>query len=170
MVNVISQELTQLQPEKAQQYQERANSINTELTQIDQWITTQIVTIPPEKRKLVTTHDALGYYVNAYDLEFEGALGGFSTEESPTAARVSELVKEIRKTEVPTIFAETSVNPKLIEIVAKEAQVTVSERELYADGLGKKGTDGDSYQKMLIANTQTIVTELGGHYTFFSAK
>jgi manganese/iron transport system substrate-binding protein len=71
---------------------------------------------------------------------------------------------------VPTIFAETTVNPKLIETVAKESQVRVSDRELYADGIGEKGTDGDTYQKMLIANTQSIVEGLGGKYTTFQPK
>lgn len=167
MVNVISQELAKLQPDQAQVYQERAKEINDQINSIDQWIKTQIATIPPKKRKLVTTHDALGYYVSAYDLEFTGALSGLSTEESPTAARVSELTKDIEKTQVPTIFAETSINPQLIATIAKEAKVKVSPRELYADGLGEKGTEGDSYQKMLIANTKTLVEGLGGKYTPF---
>ncbi|MBR8827894.1 MAG: zinc ABC transporter substrate-binding protein [Gomphosphaeria aponina SAG 52.96 = DSM 107014] len=170
MVNVIAQELENLQPDFAQKYQENANFINAEITQIESWIAGQIATIPPEKRKLVTTHDALGYYVNAYELEFEGALSGLSTDESPTAARVGELITEVKESNVPTIFAETSVNPKLIETVAREANVKVSERELYADGLGEKGADGDSYQKMLIANTQTIVEGLGGSFTEFQAE
>ncbi len=168
MIKVISQELQKLQPVETQQYQENAKSLQEEITAIDNWISTQIATIPPEKRKLVTTHDALGYYVRAYGLKFEGAIGGFSTEESPTAAKISELVKEIKKTNVLTIFAESSVNPKLIETVAKEAQVKVSTRELFADGLGEKETEGATYQKMLIANTQTIVEGLGGNYTAFA--
>lgn len=167
MVNIIAQELEKLHPEQAQEYQKNAKAMDAEITRIDNWISAQIATIPPQKRKLVTTHDALGYYVDAYQLEFEGAIAGLSTEESPTAARVSELVKDIKKTNVPTIFAESSVNPKLIETVAREAQVKVSERKLYADGLGEKGTDGETYQKMLVANTQTIVEGLGGKYTPF---
>ncbi|ACK64855.1 periplasmic solute binding protein [Rippkaea orientalis PCC 8801] len=167
MVEVIAQQLKNLQPNQSKKYQNNQEKIATELTLIDRWIKEQITTIPAEKRKLVTTHDALGYYVNAYDLEFEGALEGFSTEESPTAARVSELVKEIKKTKVPTIFAESSINPKLMTTVAKEANVKVSEANLYTDGLGESGTRADTYQKMLIENTQTIVTGLGGNYQSF---
>ncbi|WP_052537460.1 metal ABC transporter solute-binding protein, Zn/Mn family [Gloeocapsa sp. PCC 73106] len=170
MVKVIAQELETLLPRQALLYQQNAQSIITELAEIDTWIAQQIATIPPEQRKLVTTHDALGYYVNAYGLEFEGALSGLSTDESPTAARVTELVRNIQATQVPTIFAETSVNPQLIETVAREAKVTVSERELYTDGLGEEGTDGDTYQKMLIANTRTIVEGLGGTYTPFQLQ
>lgn len=167
MIEVITQGLTQLQPDLEQTYQTRSNDITTELGKIDQWIGVQIATIPTEKRKLVTTHDALGYYVTAYDIDFQGALSGLSTEESPSAGTVGNLVKEIKKTQVPTIFAESSVNPKLIETVAKEANVQISSQELYADGLGEKGTEGESYQKMLISNTKTIVEGLGGQYTGF---
>lgn len=168
MIEVITQGLTQLQPDLAEKYQTRSNEIKTELGKIDQWIGVQVATIPSEKRKLVTTHDALRYYVTAYGIDFQGALSGLSTEESPSAGTVGNLVKEIKATQVPTIFAENSVNPKLIETVAKEANVQVSNQELYADGLGEKGTEGESYQKMLISNTRAIVKGLGGQYTEFN--
>ncbi|MCU0532448.1 MAG: zinc ABC transporter substrate-binding protein [Hydrococcus sp. Prado102] len=170
MVKVIAGELERLEPNNASQYQNNAKEITEELTQIDSWIKSEIATIPADKRQLVTTHDALGYYADAYGLIVEGALQGISTDEAPTATRVSNLVKDITKTKVPTIFAETTVNPKLIETVAKESKVQVSDRELYADGIGEKGTDGDTYQKMLIANTQSIVEGLGGKYTPFQPK
>ena len=127
----------------------------------------QIATIPLKQRKLVTTHDAFGYYSKAYGIPIEGALGGISTEEAPTPARVGALAIYIKKQGVPTIFAETTINPKLIEAVAKEAKVKVSDRELFADGLGENGTEGETYQGMLIANTRTIVEGLGGKYTNF---
>lgn len=170
MVQVITQQLGTLQPNKVEQYQNNQVKLTEELAAIHSWIKEQIATIPVGQRKLVTTHDALGYYVNAYDLTFEGALEGFSTEESPTASRVSELVKDVKKTKVPTIFTEYSINPKLIEAVAKEANVNVSPQQLYTDGLGGKGTGGDSYQKMLISNTKTIVTGLGGTYQSFKTQ
>lgn len=167
MVEAIADSLEQLAPNNTSVYQTNAEKITNELTQIDTWIKSQIATIPANKRKLVTTHDALGYYVNAYGLSFEGALEGLSTEAQPTAARVSELVKDIKKTGVPTIFTEISNNPKLMETVSKEANVKVSDKELFADGLGEKGTAGETYQKMLIANTEAIVEGLGGKYTPF---
>ncbi|MEH2372808.1 metal ABC transporter solute-binding protein, Zn/Mn family [Nostoc sp.] len=93
-----------------------------------------------------------------------------STEEAPTPARIGVLANDIKKEGVPTIFAEATINPKLIEAVAKEAKVKVSDRELFADGLGEKGTEGETYQGMLIANTRTIVEGLGGKYTAFQPK
>ena len=166
----ISKSLISLRPDQAETYAKNTAKIVSELEQIDVWIKAQIATIPESSRKLITTHDALGYYAQAYDIPVEGALNGISTEEQPTPARVKELVEVIKTSKVPTIFAEVSINPKLITTVAKEANVKVSERELYADGLGAKGSEAETYAGMLIANTRTIVEGLGGKYTAFQLK
>jgi manganese/iron transport system substrate-binding protein len=170
IVETIRDNLEKVSPSNAVQYTDNAKKMTSELTQIDSWIKSQISTIPANQRKLVTTHDALGYYSKAYGIPVEGALQGISTEERPTAAREKELVGVIKNANVPTIFAETTVNPKLIEAVAKDGKVKVSKREIFTDGLGEKGSEGDTYTKMLIANTQTIVEGLGGKYTAFEPK
>ncbi|MFN5657304.1 MAG: metal ABC transporter solute-binding protein, Zn/Mn family [Pseudanabaena sp.] len=166
----ISKSLSSLRPDQAETYAKNTAKIVNELEQIDIWIKAQIATIPEASRKLVTTHDALGYYAQAYGIPVEGALNGISTEEQPTPTRVKELVEVIKTSKVPTIFAEVSINPKLITTVAKEANVKVSERDLYADGLGTKGSEAETYTGMLIANTRTIVEGLGGKYTAFQLK
>ena len=170
MVAVIAEGLTQIQPDLKEQYNTQSQTIQAELEQIDQWIKQQVATIPANKKKLVTTHDALGYYLEAYNFEFDSVLSGFGTEESPSAGMVADLVKEIKESQVPTIFAEISVNSQILETVAREANVQLSPKSLYTDSLGGKGTEGDSYQKMLIANTITIVKGLGGEYTAFSSQ
>jgi manganese/iron transport system substrate-binding protein len=173
MAEVIEQNLAKLAPNNRELYTKNAEALKAELTQIDSWIKSQIATIPKSNRKIVTTHDAMGYYAAAYNIPVEGALQGLSTEEKPTATRVKKLVDEVKITKVPTIFAEVVVNPKLIETVAKESNVKLSDRELYSDSLGEPGTQGDTYPKMLVANTETIVKGLGGKstpFTFKSAK
>jgi len=170
IAETISDNLEKLSPNNAAQYTSNTEKMTSELAQLDSWIKSQISTIPANQRTLVTTHDAMGYYSTAYGIPVEGALQGISTDERATAGRVKELVGEIKSTKVPTIFAETTVNPKLIESVAKEANVKVSDRKLYADGIGEKGSEGDTYEKMLIANTQSIVEGLGGKFTPFQAK
>jgi manganese/iron transport system substrate-binding protein len=170
MVGVIQTNLAQIVPDNAELYTKNAQALKEELTQIDSWIKTQIATIPQTQRKIVTTHDALGYYADAYDIPVEGALEGLSTDEKPTATQVKSLVDTVKETKVPTIFAETVVNPRLIETVAKDAKVKVSERELFSDSLGEPGSEGDTYAKMLIANTQTIVEGLGGKFVPFEPK
>lgn len=167
MVEAIRSNLEKVAPDNAQLYATNAEKVTGEIKQIDSWIQKTIATIPANQRKLVTTHDALAYYTQAYNIEYEGAIQGLSTEAQPTAARIAELVKQIKQENVPTIFAESTHSPKLIERVAQEANVKVSPQELYADGLGEPGTDADSYQKKLIANTKAIVEGLGGQYTAF---
>lgn len=170
IAQAISKSLSELRPDQAAIYSANTTKLVNELEQIDAWIKTQVATIPETYRKLVTTHDALGYYAQAYGIAVEGALNGLSTDEQPTPTRVKELVNVIKSSQVPTIFAEVSINPKLITTVAKEANVKVSERELYADGLGGKGSEAETYAGMLIANTKTIVEGLGGKFTPFQLK
>ncbi len=170
IAQAISKSLITLRPDRAEIYTKNTAKLTNEIEQIDTWIKSQIATIPETSRKLVTTHDALGYYAKAYGIPVEGALNGISTEEQPTPTRVKELVEVIKSSKVPTIFAEVSINPKLITAVAKEANVKVSDRELYADGLGAKGSEAETYTGMLIANTRTIVEGLGGKYNPFQLK
>jgi manganese/iron transport system substrate-binding protein len=170
MAGVIQTNLAQLAPANAELYTKNAEALKEELTQIDSWIKSEIATIPKANRKIVTTHDAMGYYAAAYGIPVEGAIQGISTEEKPTATRVKELVDSVEATKVPTIFAEIVVNPKLIQTVAKEANVKLSDRELFSDSLGEPGSEGDTYPKMLIANTQTIIEGLGGKFTPFAAQ
>jgi manganese/iron transport system substrate-binding protein len=167
MAEVIRQKLTTLLPSQAARYNSNAQPLIQQLKQLDAWITTQVATIPAANRKLVTTHDAFGYYAKRYNIPIEGALQGITTEEAPTAKRVTELVREIKSTQVPTIFAETTINPKLIATVAKEAQVTVAPQGLFSDGLGEPGSAAATYQTLLTRNTQTIVEGLGGKFTPF---
>ncbi len=170
IAKVVGENLVKLQPGQSRRYLANTQKLTNELTQLDTWIKAQTATIPANQRKLVTTHDAFGYYSKAYAIPVVGALQGISTEERPTPKRIAELVKSIRQSGVTTIFAELTVNPKLIEAVAKEARVKVAEQELFADGVGEVGSVGDTYQKMLISNTKTIVEGLGGRYRPFALR
>jgi len=170
MVEVIRDELKKIAPSNAELYTKNAAKLTTDLQKLDPWIKAQIATIPADKRKLVTTHDALSYYADAYGLEVAGALQGVSTEEQPTAARIAELSSEIKTAGVPTIFAETTTNPKLMETVAREANVKISDKELYSDELGGPGSGADTYEGMLKTNTCAIVSGLGGNCTPFARE
>jgi manganese/iron transport system substrate-binding protein len=169
IAETIGASLEKLVPAQAATYKQNTQKVTAELGQLDTWIKSQISTIPAAKKTLFTTHDALGYYSKAYGIPVD-ALEGLSTEEKPNAARAKEMVGKIRKAQVPTIFAELTLNPKLITAIAQEAKVKVSEQELYVDGLGEASSPGGTYQKMLIANTQAIVEGLGGKFTPFAAK
>lgn len=170
IVAALESALSKAAPTQAATYATNAKALTTELTQVDTWIKTQIATIPAKSRKLVTTHDALGYYGKAYGIPIEGALQGLSTEEKPTPTRVKKLVTEIKTSGVPTIFAEATNSSKLLDSVAAEAKVKVSTDPLFADGLGEAGSTGDTYSKMLISNTKVITKGLGGKFQAFAAK
>jgi manganese/iron transport system substrate-binding protein len=170
MANVIGTQLAQVYPAQAQVLTQNTRTLVGELRQLDTWMRQQFQTIPPKNRKLVTTHAALGYLAQAYGLQLIGALQGISTQEQPSASRLAALTQEIRQAQVPTIFAEVSINPQLIRTVAQEAGVKIAEKPLFTDGLGPPGSDGDTVQKMLISNTCTIVNGLGGTCTPFSGN
>jgi manganese/iron transport system substrate-binding protein len=162
IVQVLKNKLSEISPANAAQYEKKSQRLTDRLTKLDQWITQSIATIPQKSRKLVTTHDSLSYYGQAYGIPVEGALQGLSTTEKPSAQRIASLVNTIKSTQVPTLFAELSTNPKLIETIAKEANVTLSPTPLIADGLGEPGSPSDTYEKMMRENTTAIVTGLGG--------
>ncbi|MEA5568191.1 metal ABC transporter substrate-binding protein [Anabaena sp. UHCC 0399] len=170
MVKAIRDGLIELSPEDKDKFTQNAAQLTEELKQLHSWINQQIQTIPPQNRQLVTTHDAFQYYGRAYGIAIAGTLIGISTEEQPSAQTVQRLVESIKKIGVPAIFAETTINPALITTVSQEAGVKLAPNELYSDSIGAKGSDGDSYIKMMEANTRTIVEALGGKYTPFQLK
>lgn len=167
MTEAIRDRLIELSPEDAEEFKANGEQLIAKLQQVDRWIGEQIATIPASQRKLVTTHDAFQYYTHAYGLEMAGTLIGISTEEQPSAQTVKNLANKIKQMQISAIFAETTINPQLIKTVAEEAGVTLAPTELYSDSLGRAGSNGDSYLKMLQTNTQSIVESLGGDFQPF---
>jgi manganese/iron transport system substrate-binding protein len=164
IAQVIQTQLSNINPSHSETYAKNTQALIATLSKIDNWVKPQLATVPAPARKLISTHDSLRYYGKAYGLPLEGTLQGFSTDEKPTAQRVKALIKIIKKSGVPTIFAEASASSKLLTTIADDAKIRVSTVPLYADGLGPAGSLGDTYAKMLVANTQTIVEGLGGQF------
>lgn len=160
----IGEALAQAQVDAAQasQYRQRAEAIAAELSQIDAWIKTQVATIPVANRKLVTTHNAFGYYAAAYGLEAVGALEGLSTEEQPSPEAIAGLVEQVKAAKLPALFPEAAGDQRLIQVVAQEAGVNVAKKPLFVDGPGALESEAPTYQTMLRVNTCTVVEALGG--------
>ncbi|MCU0551917.1 MAG: zinc ABC transporter substrate-binding protein [Leptolyngbya sp. Prado105] len=167
MAAAIRDALISLVPNDREKMTQNADRLSADLNRLDTWIKQQIQTIPEQNRRLVTTHDAFQYYGKAYNLAIAGTLIGISTEEQPSAQTVQKLVQLIKATRVPAIFAETTINPALIQTVAQEAGVKLAPNELYSDSIGARGSEGETYIKMMVANTTTIVEALGGKLTPF---
>jgi zinc/manganese transport system substrate-binding protein/manganese/iron transport system substrate-binding protein len=116
-------------------------------------------------KRLVTNHDAFGYYIDRYGLQFVGSIiPSFDTSAELSGRDIRDLVAKIKATGVKAVFSETSLPPKTAETIAREAGVKVVEGEdaLYGDSLGPPGSDGDTYLKMVRHNTRTIVHNLSG--------
>lgn len=167
MVQIIQQNLAKVDPNNAAEYAKNAATVETQFKALHAWVPKQIATIPANQRKLVTTHDALGYYARAYGLTVEGALLGVSTDEAASAAKVKSLSQSIQATGIPVIFAEVTANDKVLRTVAKEAGVKISSEPLVADGLGAIGSPQGTYTGMMTSNTCTIAKNLGGNCTEF---
>lgn len=170
MVESIQSQLIALNPTQAALYLKNGTALTEKLTDLNAWINEQIATIAEGKRILVTTHDSLNYYIQAYQLEGYQTLQGLSTEESPTATRLKDLVIEIRQKHIPTIFAETTANDRVINSIAREAQVKVSTQKIYTDSLGEAGTPAGTYIGMMESNTCAIAVGLGGKCKPFQQK
>ncbi|BAU06522.1 metal ABC transporter solute-binding protein, Zn/Mn family [Fischerella sp. NIES-3754] len=170
MTEVISSNLSKAIPENATLYGRNTQKIKKELNQLNVWIKLRVDSIPASNRRLATTNNAMAYYAKAYNITSINALESINTNSKPTPAKVKAVAREIRRSKVPTIFVDTTTNSNVIKTVAKQADVKVSERKLLTDNLGKPGNYGDTYQKMLTANTRTIVEGLGGTYLIFEPQ
>lgn len=170
MVQTIRDQLIKLSPEDQAIFKQNAEDLIEQLQQLDSWIGQQVGTIPAPQQKLVTTHDAFQYYGHAYGLSILGTLIGISTEEQPSARTTQQLIEAVKTAKIPTIFAETTLNPALIRTVAEEAGVKLAPQPLYSDSVGAPGSGAESYIEMMVANTQTIVEGLGGRYQPFQPR
>jgi ABC-type Zn uptake system ZnuABC Zn-binding protein ZnuA len=161
MVNTIANGLAGADPAHAAVYRQNAERYLTELKELDAFVQLQVGRLPPERRKLVTSHDTFGYFAARYGFEIVGtALGASSTEVAdPSAAQVAELVTRIKAAGVPAIFAENVSNPGLIDTIAREAGVAIGP-PLYTDALGESGSPASTYIDMMRYNVTTIVTAL----------
>jgi ABC-type Zn uptake system ZnuABC Zn-binding protein ZnuA len=151
-----------LNPAAEPAYVAGAKAFASRLRSLTAGIERCVATVPRARRKLVTSHDALGYYARRFGFDVIGTvIPSLSTQSQPSAGETAALVETIRRARVPVIFAETSVNPKVEAAIAREAGAKVGPA-LYADGLGPPGTDGATYLGAMAANTRAIVTGLGG--------
>jgi zinc/manganese transport system substrate-binding protein/manganese/iron transport system substrate-binding protein len=160
MTRNIRDALVQADPANADTYKANADIYLKQLDDLDKYIMAQVDTVPPDQRKMVTNHDAFGYYIDRYNLTFVGSIiPSMSTEAQPSAQDVADLIKKIREQNVKAIFLESSINPKLAEQIANDAGVKVVDT-LYGDTLGPPGSPGADYIGMMRFNTDTIVSAL----------
>jgi len=158
----------------AAEYAARAAVVRSDLEALDAWVRERVSSLPPERRVLVTAHDAFGYFGRAYGFEVMG-LQGISTASEAGTADVQQLADEIVRRRIPAIFVETSIAPRTIEAVqaavrARGFDVAIG-GTLYSDALGSPGTPAGTYIGMVRSNVETIVTALsGGPFTVLERR
>ena len=162
-VPTILKGLSEVDPAGKETYDKNAAALLERLAELDQWCRDTAATLPPEKRILVTSHDAYNYFGRAYGFKVV-ALQGVSTVSEAALADMASLVDFIKEQNVKAIFVETSVNPAAIKRVAEDAGVKVG-GELFSDAMGgmgekKGGFDVGTYDGMIRYNLSTIVNAL----------
>lgn len=156
-VSAIADALAAVDPDGADAYGRNAERYSERLDRLDAEIARCIGAVPPDQRKLVTTHDSYGYFADRYGIEVVGALiPSRSSQAQPSAGATVELTEQIEEEGVKAIFPESALDPKLERAVAEETGATVGE-PLWADSLGPEGSDGETYAGALAADTAAMV-------------
>ena len=162
MVGTIAAALTAVDPDGAGTYDARTRAYQQQLAALDTTIKTAIGTIPPERRKLVTNHEALAYYADRYGLTIVGTvIPGLDTTAEPSAEEINELLDAIEREAVPANFAEASANPELARELADQAGVALVP-DLRTESLGDPGSGAETYLGLMRTNTVLIVEALTG--------
>lgn len=151
----IGAALAKADPANAAYYQQRTQDYIARLDALDSWVKAEIARVPEAKRKIVTSHDAFGYFANAYGVAFLAPVG-ISTEAEPSAAGMGRLIEQIKKEGVKTVFVESMSSPKLAEVLAKDAGAAVG-AAIYSDSLSPKNGPAPSYEAMFRHNVPLFV-------------
>ena len=154
-VHNIAAGLSRTDPAGATTYAANRDAYLTELQALDAWIRTQLAAVPAAQRKVITSHDAFGYFAAEYQVRFLAAQG-VSTDSAPSAKAVGELVRQIRREKIRTVFVENMSDPKLVAQLGKDAGATVG-GSLYSDALSAAGKPGATYLQMMRHNVAQLV-------------
>lgn len=135
-------------------YRANAAAYDAKLAETEATVRAEIASIPSDKRVIITSHDAFGYFEHEYGLTFL-APEGISTEAEASAADVAALIRQLREDNASAIFVENITNPRLIEQIARETGLTVG-GALYSDALSESEGAASTYIDLMLHNVRTI--------------
>jgi zinc/manganese transport system substrate-binding protein len=147
----IAAGLSAADPANAAVYRAAAERYTAAIRQTDAWIETQFAPIPPPERRIITTHDAFGYYGARYGIEFLAA-EGLSTDAEPSARAIATLVTQIRREKIRALFLENMTDPRLAEMLARETGAKIG-GTVYSDALSPPDGPAATYLAMFRHNT-----------------
>jgi manganese/iron transport system substrate-binding protein len=158
-VNNINSALAKADPANTQYYDQNSKSYIGKLMDLDQWVRTEVATIPEGQRKLVTDHESFGYFAHRYGFEIVGlVVASLSTNASPSAQELAALEDTIRKQSVHAIFVDSTVNPALSQQVAQDTGVRII--TIHNGSLGNEKSGFNTYLDFMRFNVQAIVDGL----------
>jgi manganese/zinc/iron transport system substrate-binding protein len=164
-VERIRDTLVAADPPNAEAYRANAAAYLAQLDELDAYIKAEAAKIPPERRVLITAHDAFGYFGRAYGFQVE-AVQGVSTQAEASTADIQALSALVLERRVPAIFVESTISPRTIEAVQAAVRAGGHEvgvgGELYSDALGAADSPAGTYIGMMRSNIDTIARALGG--------
>jgi zinc/manganese transport system substrate-binding protein len=150
-VRSITEGLIAAGPVNAAIFRDNAAHFDDRIAQADSWIEATLASIPPGRRRIITTHDAFGYYGARYGVEFLSA-EGISTEFEPSAKAIAALVQQIKREQVRAVFIENMTNPRMAYMLARETGATLG-GTVYSDALSPSSGPAATYLDMLRHNT-----------------
>lgn len=152
--------LSKADPAGKDVYSASAQAYISKLNDLDQWIKAEVGQLPRERRLLVTNHDALGYFSEAYGFRVVGAvIPSVTNEASPSAQQMAALIATIRSSGAPAIFLDISENQKLADQIASESGAKVV-TDLYVETLSAAGGPAPTYIEMMKHDVTVIVESL----------
>ncbi|MFY8105538.1 MAG: metal ABC transporter substrate-binding protein [Elstera sp.] len=155
MVTNIAAALTEADPTHAEGYKARAAAYRAALDTLDAEIKAQVGALTPAQRRVITSHDAFGYYGKAYGVSFY-APQGMNTDSEASAKDVARLISQIRKEKIKAVFVENISDPRLTQQLASEAGAVIG-GALYSDALSSASGPATTYLAMMRHNTQMLV-------------
>jgi len=161
-VAAIRDTLAEADPAARATFAANARRYLAKLRALDAGIARCMAQVPAGERTLVTSHDAFTHFARRYDITVVGALfPAQSAQAQPSAGEVARLATQVRREHVRAVFPESSINPKLARVLARETGAR-ADLTLYGDSLGPRGSSGDSYLKMERANADAMVRGFTG--------
>lgn len=160
---VVMEAFTLYDPENAPVYRRNAESYIEELDLLQAYIQKKIATLRPDRKVLITAHDAFNYFGKGYGFEVMG-LQGISTDSEASVADIKNLSRIITELKIPAVFVETSISPRYMRalrasVKARGFDVRIG-GSLYSDSMGNPGTEEGTYIGMFKSNVDTIVESL----------
>lgn len=159
-VRTIVAGLSKRDPEHAATYEKNGAAYAARLAALDTTLKATFAAIPAERRKVVTSHDAFGYFGRAYGIEFI-APQGLSTEAEASAGDVARIIEQIRDQHITAVFVENITDPRLVDQIARETGAKVG-AALYSDALSKADGPAPTYVKMFESNAGALAAAMSG--------